>query len=136
MHLAASVAPGVICLVAVAAVEAFYSGGVARVSLASGTLAGFMAISAVSWAVTVPLPRMTGGIVWLLILVAPVDRSVLPSLVPRAATAWLLPSTLVGVDLASLGWGTVLPLAGVVIVSIAGGVLWICHTDFSLQVAR
>jgi hypothetical protein len=132
MHLAASVAPGVACLLAIAAVEAFTSGGVPRVSLASGTVAGLLVISAVSWALTVPLPRMTGGIVWLLILVAPLDQS----LVPPWVTPWLLPSTLVGVDVVSLGWGTLLPLAIVVTISIASGLLWICHTDVSLQVAR
>jgi hypothetical protein len=131
-HGVASILPGVCCWAAIAVIEAIAARGVPHVALASGTIAAVVIVSVLSWAVTVPLPRMTGGIVWLLVLVAPVDHGA----VPAVAAALLLPSTLVGVDLVSLGVAPCLTAAVLVGLVVGSALTWICRTDISLQVAR
>ena len=131
-HLVASILPGVLCWMGIAALEAISSGGFPGVSLASGTWAALMIVSALSWAATVPLPRLTGGIVWLLIFVAPVDHA----LFPATARVLVLPWNLVGAQILSFGAIPLAVAAAVVVTAVAGALTWICRTDISLQVAR
>lgn len=131
-HFMASILPGVFCWMLIAALEAVTGGRFPRVSLASGTIAGLVIVSALSWAATVPLPRLTGGIVWLLIFVAPLDHD----LFPPTARALLLPWTLVGADVLSFGAVPAASAAAVVVAAVACALTWICRTDITLQVAR
>lgn len=131
-HFAASILPGTLCWMVIAALEAISAGGFPVVSLASGTVAGLTIVSALSWAATVPLPRLTGGIVWLLIFVAPVDHG----LFPATATALVLPWTLVGANLMTLGVIPVMTASAAVVIAVVGALTWICRTDIALQVAR
>lgn len=131
-HFVASILPGVLCWVLIAALEAVSGGRFPRVSLASGTIAGLVIVSALSWAATVPLPRLTGGIVWLLIVVAPLNHDLLPA----TASVLMLPWTLVGRDVLSFGVVPVASAAAVVVTAVACALVWICRTDVTLQVAR
>lgn len=131
-HFAASILPGILCWMIVAALEAITGEGFPAVSLASGTLAALMIVSALSWAATVPLPRLTGGIVWLLIFVAPVDHG----LFPATASVLVLPWTLVGANVMALGAIPVTTASAVVVMAVVGALTWICRTDITLQVAR
>jgi hypothetical protein len=131
-HFVASILPGVLCWCFIAALEGFTGGRFPRVSLASGTVAGLVIVSALSWAATVPLPRLTGGIVWLLIFVAPLNHD----LFPPTASVLMLPWTLVGTDVLSFGAVPVASAAVVVLTAVACALTWICRTDITLQVAR
>lgn len=131
-HLAASVLPGIVCWLVVAVLEAVTGGRFPRVSLATGTIAALTIVSALSWAMTVPLPRLTGGIVWLLVFAAPVNHAVFPVTASMLALPW----TLVGTDLSSFGLLPVLSAAVVVVTTVVGALVWICRIDVSLQVAR
>jgi hypothetical protein len=67
-HFAVSVAPGLAAWLAVACVEFMLRGGDSR-AFAAGSIAALLLVSSLAWAVTVPLPRLSGGIVWLLAIV-------------------------------------------------------------------
>ena len=131
-HFVASILPGVLCWVLIAVLEAVSGSGFPSVALASGTVAALLIVSALSWAATVPLPRLTGGIVWLLIFVAPLDHD----LFPPVASVLALPWTLVGTDILTFGAVPVASAAVVVVIAVAGALTWICRTDITLQVAR
>lgn len=131
-HFAASVLPGILCWLVIAVLEAVTGGRFPHVSLATGTIASLIIVSALSWAVTVPLPRLTGGIVWLLVFVAPVNHDLFPVSASMLASPWML----VGTDLSSFGVLPVLSAATVVATTVIGALVWICRTDVSLQVAR
>ena len=66
-HLVMSVAPGLVGWLVLGACEL----GVGRsVVLSGGSIAAMVMVSAAGWAVTVPLPRLSGGVVWLVLLLA------------------------------------------------------------------
>jgi hypothetical protein len=67
-HWATSIAPGVLAWLALAAVEAAATDGVNTSLRASGTCAAMALVSMMAWAITVRLPRFSGGIGWLLVL--------------------------------------------------------------------
>ena len=68
-HWVMSIAPGVASWLAVAAVERVASQGSSGALVASGTWAAVFLVSTLPWAFTVALPRFSGGIGWLLVLV-------------------------------------------------------------------
>jgi hypothetical protein len=93
-HWATSIAPGVTGWLALAVVEAAVSAGRTRL-LTSGTLVAMVLVSTLPWAITVRLPRFSGGIGWLLALA--ISTSVWPSLPSSSAWGFLFyPVALVG----------------------------------------
>jgi hypothetical protein len=68
VHWATSIAPGVVAWLVLAVVEAAATRGADRRLLASGTCAAMALVSTMPWAITVRLPRFSGGIGWLLVL--------------------------------------------------------------------
>ena len=66
-HWLTSISTGVASWLILASVEALASGR-ASISLASGTCAAVALVSTIPWAVTIGLPRFSGGIGWLLVL--------------------------------------------------------------------
>jgi hypothetical protein len=131
-HFVASILPGVLCWLVIVALEAVSDGRFPQVTLGSGTIAALVIVSALSWSATVPLPRLTGGIVWLLVFVAPVNHD----LFPATASMLALPWTLVGTDVFAFGVIPVVSAAAVVASAVTCALVWICRTDVSLQVAR
>lgn len=69
VHWALSALPGAVTWLSVAALEFAVQPGTPPVSLASGTMAGMFLVSTLPWAATVWLPRLTGGIAWILLIV-------------------------------------------------------------------
>ena len=66
-HLAMSVAPGAVGWLVLGVCEL----GVGRSAvLSQGSIAAMVVVSAAGWAMTVPLPRLSGGVVWLVLLLA------------------------------------------------------------------
>ena len=77
VHWVTSSAAGVIAWLMLAAVEGAATSGSGTTLLASGTFAAMGLVSTLPWAITVRLPRFSGGIGWLLALV--ISASVLSS---------------------------------------------------------
>jgi hypothetical protein len=92
VHWAMSVGPGILSWAILAAAERMLGG----TSLtASGTLLGLLVVSTMPWSLTVPLPRLTGAIVWLLVF------ALAAAALPRRNTSpasLLLPWALLEVD--------------------------------------
>ncbi len=135
-HWAASIAPGVSAWLGVAAVEGFVNGGFPHVSLASGTVVAVLLMSTLAWGATVPWPRMTGGILWLLVAVLAHAVTWEASPVWRAFLPLARPASLIGANLAGSDVPGVIPAVLVATVAVSGGLLWIQRTDISLQVSR
>jgi hypothetical protein len=107
VHWGTSVAPGIIAWLALVVIEQLASGGNVSRLLASGTLAALCLVSTLPWAITVRLPRFSGGIGWLLALA--ISVSVWPS--ARVSIGQSSP------DIASLlfsTWGFLVNPAGLV----------------------
>jgi hypothetical protein len=68
VHWATSIAPGVLAWLVLAAVEVAARRGADTTLLALGTCAAMGLVSTMPWAITVRLPRFSGGIGWLLVL--------------------------------------------------------------------
>ena len=64
MHWVMSVFPGILSWLVLAAIERMY-GGTSLV--APGSLLALFVVSTMPWSVTVPLPRLSGAILWLLV---------------------------------------------------------------------
>jgi hypothetical protein len=68
VHWAMSIAPGLMAWLTLAAVEVAVSRGAETRLLTTGTFAAVGLVSTLPWAITVRLPRFSGGIGWLLAL--------------------------------------------------------------------
>ena len=69
VHWAMSIAPGLASWLTLAILESFVSGGDRHDLSASGTCAAVFLVSTLPWALTVGLPRFSGGIGWMLVAV-------------------------------------------------------------------
>lgn len=134
-HWITSIAPGVIAWLALAAVESAVSGGTGRALLASGTIAAMSLVSTLPWAITVRLPRYSGGIGWL--LASAISTSVWPSM--QTWSAWRIlidPAALVGHDLgvneAFLAAPALILAAG----SMAAACRWVSRASVPLEAAQ
>ena len=86
VHWATSIAPGVMAWLSLAAFELTARGGADALLLTTGTCAAMVLVSTLPWAITVRLPRFSGGIGWLLALT--ISTSVLsPGNVPGSRSA-------------------------------------------------
>src|SRR5262245_40570029 len=118
-HWLTSISAGIASWLILASVEALSSGR-ASISLASGTCAAIALVSTIPWAVTIALPRFSGGIGWLLVLttvgvtLSPggTDWLSTPSRRDDLFAAWVFlvyPMTTVGRPLSSAGAMTIAP---------------------------
>ena len=147
VHWATSIAPGALAWLVLAAVEAAASRGAAMRLLASGTCAAMVLVSTMGWAITVRLPRFSGGIGWLLVLT--LSTSVLsPVTLPsRSATdvsewmqrAWeflVYPVIFVGREL-NVGDGLIAaPALLLAFVSMIAACRWISRASVPLEAAQ
>ncbi len=69
VHWVTSIIPGLTSWLILAIVELVVSGGASRQLSASGTHAAILLVSTLPWAITVSLPRFSGGIGWMLVAV-------------------------------------------------------------------
>jgi hypothetical protein len=146
-HWMASVAAGAVAWLTLAAVEAAVSGGVSRL-LTSGTIVAMGLVSTLPWALTVRLPRFSGGIGWLLALA--ISTSVLSSgeLPPgnpaRDVGQWLwsawaflvYPVGLVGHELSIDEALIATPALLVTLVAMAAACRWISRASVPLEAAQ
>jgi hypothetical protein len=107
-HWAVSAAPGLAAWLLLAAIEMVTTGE--RVLLSPATVTTVLFASTLPWAVTVPLPRLTGGLVWVVL-----DR----------ITVGTLPASLPTVV-----------VAAVTAVAMASAIAWIQRADVPLETAQ
>lgn len=147
-HLGLSILPGVIVWATLGLVEMAVTGTVRPVAFASGSVASVWVISALAWALTVPLPRLSGGIAWLLgiamwivgwsggmALIDAVDEGRAGALT-RAVIVALCPFLLVGKRLSGNDAMLALPAVTLATMLAAGAVRWIARMDVALESAQ
>jgi hypothetical protein len=133
-HWATSVAPGAVVWLALAGVETAVNGGPAGL-LTTGTMAAMALVSTLPWAVTVRLPRFSGGIGWLLALT--ISTSVWPSM--PLSSAWgslIYPAGLVGQDLGVHDGLVAAPAMVFALVAMVAACLWIVRATIPLEAAQ
>ena len=108
-HWAISAAPGAAGWGALVLIEWVSRGEAAAPSLTGGALTSLVLASTLPWAVTVPLPPLTGGLVWIVLLATGISR---PMTVPPLAAAIAAAAALVA------------------------AVVWIQRADFPLETAQ
>lgn len=146
-HLAISVLPGVVVWLALALVEAVVAATPAPRALFSGTLFAIATVSTLAWAVTVPLPRLSGGIGWLTALAIALAgsfewRAILLSLRetpdPLVAAAIYLgcPFLLIGARFDPSTFPSAAAALGIALFACACAVAWIARMDVPLEAAQ
>lgn len=147
-HLLVSVAPGLLAWFLLGIVEMLALGSWTPTAFASGTVFAIGCISMLSWALTVPLPRLSGGIAWLLaiaiwivgwsdgdaVLASVEDPTI--DVLTRALVVTLCPFVLLGKHLSRDQLIAAVPLASLGAGAIAVAVLWIARTDVPLESAQ
>jgi hypothetical protein len=135
VHWATSVAPGVMAWLALAAFEGVASGWADRRLLTSGTVAAVGLVSTLPWAITLRLPRFSGGIGWLLALA--ISTSVWPSM--QLWSAWgvlVYPAGLVGQTLGVRDGLIAAPAVILALVSMVAACRWISRASVPLEAAQ
>ena len=124
MHWAMSVCPGILSWSVLAVTERICGG----TSLtAPGTLMALVVVSTMPWSLTVPLPRLTGAIVWLLVFA--LASAALPGRSASTATL-LLPWALVEIDPHPFATAIVVTC---VVGSMVSAIAWIRQMDVPLE---
>ena len=108
-HWAISASPGVAGWGVLVLIEWATHGRDGMSAVTGGALTGLVLASTLPWAVTVPLPRLSGGLVWIVLLVTGITGGI-----------------------------TVPPLAAVMAATaaMAAAVVWIGRADFPLETAQ
>ena len=135
VHWGSSIAPGLVAWLVLAAVEVVVSGGGQRTLLTTGTIASVGLVSTLPWAITIRLPRFSGGIGWLLALA--ISTSVLPW--PELWPAWTVlvyPAGLVGRELSANEGLSVVPALVVALGSMTAACRWISRASVPLEAAQ
>lgn len=143
-----TVAPGIAAWLAVSCVEAVATLGHGAIARASGTVTTAFLVSTLPWAITVPLPRFSGAIGWLLVLVT--AMSFAPS--HASAVVWpgteqstdlisglralLFPMSLIGRDVGVAFIVLAAPAVLIAVVAMTTAVIWIHRADFALEAAQ
>ena len=132
-HFAVSIVPGLLAWLVVGAVEAAVARTLSPKALSVGTIVAFAVISAIAWALTVWLPRLSGAIAWLLAMAVwfvgwfelshPFVMVICPFL--------LLGRRLAG-DQMVVAW----PVIGLAVLLSGFALTWIVHTDVPLESAQ
>ena len=145
---ALSIAPGVLAWLVLAVIEVTVRGGADTNLLASGTCAAMGLVSTMPWAITVRLPRFSGGIGWLLALT--LSTSVLSSgRMPGSSGAsevgksiWLAweflvyPAVFVGREL-SIGDGLIAaPALVLALAAMVAACRWVSRASIPLEAAQ
>jgi hypothetical protein len=147
VHWATSIAPGAFAWLVLAAVEAAASRGTDMRLLASGTCAAMVLVSTMGWAITVRLPRFSGGIGWLLVLTlstSVLSPVTLPSRSASDVSEWMqraweflvYPVIFVGREL-NVGDGLIAaPALLLAFVSMIAACRWISRASVPLEAAQ
>jgi hypothetical protein len=148
VHLGLSMLPGIIVWATLGMAEMLVGGTLRPLAFASGSVVSVWVISALAWALTVPMPRLSGGIAWLLgiamwivgwsggaPLIGAGDEGGADALT-RAVIIALCPFVLVGKRLSASDLVVALPAVVLAAVLAAGAVRWIARMDIPLESAQ
>jgi len=146
MHLLLSIAPGIAAWCVLAGAELALGCREPR-ALTSGSIAALVIVSSVAWAVTVPLPRLSGGLLWLLAIVMWLAltntwREELLAGGPRTPSIagvlfyTLCPFVLAGRSVSSADAWILLPGAVVSTVAVATALRWMTRMDIALEASQ
>ena len=148
VHWGTSVAPGILAWLVLVVVERAAGGSAATRLLASGTLSAIGLVSTLPWAITMRLPRFSGGIGWLLALA--ISASVWPSArvsigqsssdtASLLSSAWgflVNPSGLVGYELRPSDAVIVAPALVLACGAMAAACRWVSRASVPLEAAQ
>lgn len=143
-HLSMSVLPGLVVWWALGAVEMVAARTWRPLAFSSGSMAAFAVISGAAWALTVRLPRLSGGLAWQLGTMVwglgwwggatPMELMARDSgTLARAGAVALCPFVLLGRRLSSEDLAIVMPAAGAAVVCTVAAVVWIARMDVPLE---
>jgi hypothetical protein len=147
-HLGLSVLPGIFVWCALGIVEMLVARTVRPSAFASGSVVSVCVVSALAWALTVRLPRLSGGIAWLLgIAMWIVGWSGGPAIInaasegatgmfTRAVVVTLCPFVLLGKRLSGSEMLLVLPAVTLASALAVSAVTWIVRMDVPLESAQ
>lgn len=136
VHWAVSALPGAASWMCVAALELAMRPGAAPMSLASGTVAGMFLVSTLPWAATVTLPRLTGGIAWILVFVIAVAVTPNAGLEATEAAGFIWPWVLVGRPLSASDTVPVGAAIAVASAAMFAALVWIGRAGVPLEAAQ
>jgi hypothetical protein len=133
-HWTTSIAPGIGVWLVLALVEAAVSAG-RRTLLQTGTLAALALVSTLPWAITVRLPRFSGGIGWLLALA--ISTSVWPSMSLSSAWGFLVyPAGFVGQRLGVENGLVAAPAMLLAVGAMVAACRWVSRATVPLEAAQ
>jgi hypothetical protein len=145
-HLAVSTAPGLAIWLAVGIVEVAATWGSSSATLSAGSGVAIAIVSALSWAITVPYPRLSGGIAWMLAMVtlvamSPYGGDVVAGVndAPTAARGLLYllcPFLLIGRSLSVADVPAVVPALAVAACAVAIALTWMTQVDVPLEASQ
>jgi hypothetical protein len=146
-HLALSVVPGLVVWCTLGLLEMVAAKTLSPLAFTSGSVVAFVAISTLAWSWSVRLPRLTGGIAWLLgIATSMVGWSGGPvalaaaaggtDLVTRALVAAVCPLVLLGRRLAGDDLVVAVPVLLLAAACTTGAVIDIVRMDVPLESAQ
>lgn len=147
-HWLVSALPGVMVWVAMGLVELLVSRGNRAAAFSEGSIAALLLVSTFAWALTVRLPRLSGGIVWLLVLITAVAGSsywsdpIVSAI--RSGATWpissvlflLCPLAFIGVRLQGIDALAVVPGLALAAVAMALAIRWIVRADIPLEASQ
>lgn len=141
-HWLMSIAPGVATWLVLGLAEMLSRWAFPGITYASGTVAATAVISTLPWAFTVALPRFSGAIGWLAVLLMAMsvwrlDQAAGAGASVAASLAVLIhPGLLVGRRLDGAGLLMVAPALALAAVAMTLACLWIVSTDYALEAAQ
>lgn len=147
-HWALSALPGFAVWIGVGVAELVVSEGVHARAFLTGSAAALLLVSVVAWALTVPLPRLSGGVVWVVTMVVAVTmttdwRDALiaaargdGTLVSRAFLFLLFPFSLIGTRIELIDLPSVGPVLVSGLVLWAAAIWWIVRADIPLETSQ
>jgi hypothetical protein len=149
VHWTTSIVSGLASWLVLAVLEVVMSTGTSRSLFASGTCAALFVVSTLPWAVTIALPRFSGGIGWLLVAVTATTTFTSGVTEPWVATstriedlAWLAwsffvyPVGAVGQHLARPQMMAVVPALVIAVCTMVAACRWVAHRDIPLEAAQ
>jgi len=148
-HWATSVAPGLTAWLGLAVAELTASRGASHLLLTSGTWAAIAMVSTLPWGLTVGLPRFSGAIGWLLVLVTvtttfavgvldawAVESTQMRTLLHAAWIFLLFPHAAVGQSLNHAQAIAVVPGLAFALATLIAALRWIGRADVPLEASQ
>ena len=149
VHWAMSIAPGLASWIVLAVLELVLSAGARDRLFASGTCAAVFLVSTLPWAITVALPRFSGGIGWMLVAVTvattfstrvlgqwSASSTQIEELIWPASSFFLYPLGAIGRDLSRAELLAVCPALALGVSGMVVAFRWLVDRDIPLEAAQ